>query len=256
MRNFLWLLLLAFAFSSCNINKDILFKAPADYDYATVPDTIDAAYKISPNDIVDFQFFVSKGYILTEGNINSKEGANLALRDKNQRLHYIVDRDGTVKFPILGRVHISGLTIREAENKLEELYSKYYNEPFVMLEINNNRIIVSPGGGGDAKVIPLTNQNTTLMEALALAGGVNDRGDASQIKLIRRTEDGQGHEVYKIDLSTIEGLAQADIVVQANDIIYVRPLPMLARETVREIAPYISLLSSIVLVISVLNLQK
>ena len=61
------------------------------------------------------------------------------------------------------------------------------------------RVIVFPGNGSDAKVIPLTNNNTTLTEAIAMAGGITDRGRANHIKVMRRV--GSERKVYKIDLS-------------------------------------------------------
>src|SRR5690606_25681820 len=113
-----------------------------------------------------------------------------------------------------------------------------------------NRVIVSPGSGGTAQVITLTNANTTLLEALALAGGVSDRGVASKIKLIRENKESGGRDVYLVDLSTIDGLAQADLIVQPNDIIYVEPLPLIASELVREISPIITLITTTALIIT------
>jgi polysaccharide export outer membrane protein len=63
-------------------------------------------------------------------------------------------------------------------------------------------------------------------------------------------------DVYLIDLSTIEGLKYADLIVQANDIIYVEPVPEIGRELVKDIAPIVSLLSSVWLIyITFQNLQ-
>jgi polysaccharide export outer membrane protein len=168
---------------------------------------------------------------------------------------YLIDSDGTAKLPVIGRVHLAGLTLREAEKKLEELYLHYYNEPFVIMTVQNNRVIVSPGGGGTAQVINLINNNTTLLEALAMVGGVADRGNASKVKLIRYDKQLMKRAVYEMDLSTIEGLAYADIIIQPNDIIYVEPLPLIAREIVTEIAPVVTLLTTTLLLITILTVN-
>ncbi len=61
--------------------------------------------------------------------------------------------------------------------------------------------------------------------------------------------------VYEMDLSTIEGLAYADIIIQPNDIIYVEPLPLIAREIVTEIAPVVTLLTTTLLLITILTVN-
>ena len=92
----------------------------------------------------------------------------------------------------------------------------------------------------------------TLLEAIALAGGVTERGRASRIKLIRKDEEGK-RQVYMIDLSIIEGLEYTDILVQANDYIYVEPVPEIGRELLKEVTPIVSLISSAAIVISVIS---
>ena len=169
-------------------------------------------------------------------------------------MQYLIDRDGTVKLPVIGRVKLEGMTIREAESYVEELYTQYYNEPYVILNVQNNRAIVSPGAGGRAQVITLQNNNTTLMEALAMVGGIDERGNASKVKLIRQNEKTKEREIYKLDLSKVEGMHRADIIIQPNDIIYVEPLPLIAREIVREINPVITLISTSILLLAILNL--
>ena len=99
-------------------------------------------------------------------------------------------------------------------------------------------------------MITLENTNTTLLEALALAGGIED-GKARKIKLIRG--DFKNPKVYLIDLSTIEGMTNGDIIIQANDIIYVEPVLHPARTILAELTPIVSLLTSFLLIWSLLN---
>ncbi len=254
MRNVLLWLSMAILLGSCTVNKDVLFKTPTDYVYDDLPDSLGTETRIAPNNILTLNFFTGDGHVLIESGIGSSRltggGDGNSNNINRNRIDYLVDKDGTAKLPVLGRVKLEGLTIKEAETKLEEMYSVYYNDPFVTLDVNNNRVIVSPGSGGTAQVIRLTNANTTLLEALALAGGVSDRGQAAEIKLIRENKVTGGRDVYKIDLSTIDGLAQADMIVQPNDIIYVDPLPLIASEIVKEIAPIITLITTTVLIIT------
>jgi polysaccharide export outer membrane protein len=260
MRSVLLLLAISLFLGSCTVNKDLLFKTPTDYVYDEVPDSTVAEVVISPNNLLNFNFFTGDGHMLVEQAIGNGilsggvQGNQNMMLQRNQ-IQYLVNDDGTVKLPVIGRVNLDGYTLREAETKLEELYSEFYNDPFVILQVQNNRVIVSPGAGGTAQVITLINANTTLMEALAMAGGVNERGNSSKIKLLRENRKTGEREVYLIDLSTIEGLKAADMIVQANDIIYVEPLPLIARELVQEITPVITLITTAALLIALINAQ-
>jgi len=148
-------------------------------------------------------------------------------------------------------VPVSGLTIPQFEDTLQKLFSKEYQEPFVQVKITNQRVVVFPGNGSDAMVILLTNSNTTLMEAIAAAGGITERGKANTIKLMRK-ENGV-RKIYDIDLSTLDSLKYVDMVVQASDYIYIEPNPELTREVVKEIAPIVSILSSAILIFSIFS---
>jgi polysaccharide export outer membrane protein len=89
------------------------------------------------------------------------------------------------------------------------------------------------------------------LEALALAGGIGDNGKAKKIKLVRGNP--KDPEIYLIDLSTIEGMKQADFIVRANDVIYVEPRKSVAREFTADFAPLISLISSTITLFIVLD---
>jgi polysaccharide export outer membrane protein len=117
------------------------------------------------------------------------------------------------------------------------------------MSVSNKRVIVFPGSAGDAKVIPLLNNNTTLIEALALAGGIADDGKAKMVKLIRETPN-KKHDVFLIDLSKIEGIKQGSMVLQANDIIYVEPRKKYASRLIQEAAPIVSILTSIFILLT------
>ena len=95
---------------------------------------------------------------------------------------------------------------------------------------------------GAAKVIPLVNSNTTLIEALALAGGIYEDGKAKQVKLIRNNRG--KHDVFLMDLSTIQGIKDASTILEANDIIYVEPRHRYSSKFLQEATPILSLITS------------
>ena len=135
-------------------------------------------------------------------------------------------QDGTTNLPVIGIIVVAGKTIVELEEEIRILLSENYINPFVQIRVTNQRVIIFPGKG-DAQVVGISNANTSLLEAIALAGGIRDEGRANSIKLMRKTDKGK-REIYKIDLSTIDGLKNAQMIVQSNDYIYVDFKPRFA----------------------------
>ena len=240
MRKLLYLLLLISMYGCNLINPSIMLKTGKDFKYDLFKDTvISEEYKISPNDIIEFRIFANDGFKLIDLTTAS---ANQVV---STNLNYLVEYDGNIKLPILGRINIGNLTIRQAERMLEERYSNDYKKPFVLLKVTNRRVIIFPGLPGSAKVITLSN-NTTLIEALALAGGISENGKARKLKLIRGNPEHP--KIYLIDLSTIDGIKQGEMVLQSNDIIYVEPKLNIASGIIKEITPFVSILTTLLLV--------
>jgi polysaccharide export outer membrane protein len=235
------------ALASCNINRNLMFKTDHDYVFDVPADSAKIAeYRISPNDILSMRLFANKAAKLldiTAGTREAQQFVNLP------NINFFVEPDGTVELPELGFIYLQGYTIREAEAHLESLYSSLYRDPFVLLRVTNNRVLVFPGSGGEAEVVILENNNVTLLEALALAGGIAQRGDARKVKLIRQVGDRK--EIYQMNLATIEGVQAASIIVQANDVIYVDPIPQLPAEVLQDVAPVITLITSLALIYAI-----
>lgn len=236
----------------CTINRDIMFRTPVGYAFDTIPDTMGMSFKIQPNDYIQFRLFANDGFKMIDMVSSGAGGRDNTLNLNRINFNYLIEADGMVKLPLLGRVRLGGMTPREAEIFMEERYTEFYNRPFVQLQITNRRVVVFPGGGGDAQIVPLENNNTTLLEVLALARGVAPRGNAHRVKLFRKGPAGQ-RLVYEFDMSDIEGLHHADIVMLADDILYIEPNPELVRELLQDLTPVITLLTSIVLVIGVVR---
>lgn len=252
LKVFCVVLVAVLALSSCGINSNIMFKVPkSDVVYGdSIPMTPKDDYRISVDDKIVFQLYTNDGEVILQNNAGVQNAGQVSA----QPIEYLVKRDGTVELPKIGNVKVEGLSVVESEDLLEGLYALEYKNPFVQMKITNQRVVVFPGNGSDAKVILLENNNTTLMEALAQAGGITERGKANTVKLMRRVDGTR--KVYVLDLSVIEGLKYVDMIVQANDYIYVEPNPEIAKEVVKEIAPIVSIISSALVILTVINNLK
>ena len=245
MRKFLLLIpVLLLAFSSCKIMRpNLMLQTKKDYNYDKISDSLSKLdYRITPNDILQYRVETNDGFKL----IDLASQLNTYYRID---LEVLVESDGAVKLPLVGYVRLEGLTIREAEKLLEEKYSEFYVKPWVRIKVINKRVIVFPGNNGVAKVLPLSNNNTTVLEALALSGGITEDGKAYKVKLIRNYRTAKP-QVFLMDLSKIEGLSAGNTIVLANDIIYVEPRYRLARTLVTELTPIVTLISTTVLLYS------
>jgi polysaccharide biosynthesis/export protein len=190
-----------------------MFKTKKNYpfdDFSKLE--VSKEYKIGLNDVLEIQISSNKGASIIEG----AEGGGSS---NGKSINTFVEFDGSIKLPILGRVPVKELTIRNAELLIEERLKQFYVDPYVIIKITNKRVIIFPGEGGNARVLTLLNNNTNLLEALAASGGISANGKANRIKIIRG--DLKNPQVFLIDLSTIEGMKKAEMTLQGNDIIYI-----------------------------------
>jgi protein involved in polysaccharide export with SLBB domain len=226
----------------------------------------DRNYRIQPNDFLDVRVYTNKGERIIDPNgelqFGSPAGTTPSLIPRgatggratvsrtggtSSGLELLVQADGTVDMPIVGRVQLSKLSLRQADSTLQVLYSTYYRDPFVQTRVTNNRVIILGASGG--LVLPLANDNMNLIEVLALAGGIDGSnngsastyrygGKTSNIRIIRG--DLKNPQIEQIDLSTISGMRRANLQMEPNDIVYIEPVRRRFLEGLTDAGPVLS----------------
>lgn len=241
----LFLILIAVFSGSCRLmNPSELIKTDKDYTYTTLMDSLPSAYRIRPGDRFELLIFSNNGYKLIDPIIYTNTGGGTRIQDLT--IEYDVNAEGNANLPMIGQVNLFGLTEREAELLLAEKYKAHYINPYTQLRVINRRVIVYRGNE-NARVVMMENQNMTVMEAIAAAGGMTDLTKSYQIKLVRNAGT-VGQTISLIDLSTPEGFQEAGKLVKADDIIYLEP--SLNAGFWRELAPIFTAVSTVVLVVS------
>lgn len=243
-------------FTSCSVfNPSVMIRTRKDYPFDTFVKGNDSTYRIGPNDVIDVRILTNDG----EGLINltskvEQQGGSGTGGGKSEfgGIPIQVEYDGSAKLPIIGRHMMAGKTRREAEDYLETEYAKFYDDPFVTIHISNRQVIVFPGTGNNAQVVRFKRDNMNLLEALAEVGGIANTGKARRIKLIRG--DLKNPQVYLINLSTLKGMKEADLVLQSGDIIYVEPYEDPAVIFNRSVLPYFAALGSVASVVTAVAL--
>ena len=242
--------LICLILGSCKAYKqDILFQLDENFtkeDLSRATDQAESNYTLNPNDVLLLDVFTNKGERLIDPNFELTQG-NIGNQARQQRdlFKYIVQADGTAQFPVVGQFNVAGMTLNEAELKIAEAFGTIYKDPFVKLRIDNRRVIVLGAPGG--QVVPLATENISIVEVLALAGGVNLGAKAQDIKLIR------GEAVYEIDLSTISGLKETSLNVEPGDVIYVEPFRRPWRQSLTDVSPVLNLTSTLLALILVIQ---
>ena len=210
-------------------------------------------YIIQPNDFLELQVYTNDGELLIDPNreiMREIGGGGVNQNVQNmQRPQYLVQSNGVVELPLVGEIEIAGYTLKEATDLLKQQYNEFYEDTYVLLKYINKRVIILGSTGG--QVIPLFNENTNLIEVLALAGGVSTNSRTDIIRLIRGDLDDP--EVRVIDLSTIEGMRQASLKILPGDIVYVQPVQRITSEVLRDISPIFSLITSTLTLILLVN---
>ncbi len=208
-----------------------MFKIDEDQDLSYLSSEVIVAeknYVIQPNDLLEIKVYTNKGEQIIDPNYELQQQAQN--RREQERPKMLVLEDGTVKFPMIGVVSLGGMQINKAETYLEEKYSEFYKDAFVKLTYLNKRVIVLGAPGG--KVIPLENENTSVVEVVALAGGIDINAKAHNLRLIRG--DLHQPQVFLIDLSTVAGMRSSMMDALPGDIIYIEPTRKIVTEGAKD----------------------
>ena len=246
-----------FGLTSCStLNQNNMFKTEGEVISDTILNAISNAemnYIIKKNDYIDISVFTNKGERLVDPNQEMVKqlgaGSGTISTLGSDKIKFLVETNGEVKLPLIGYLQVQGFTLRKLDSLLQTKYSEFYTEAFVVTKVLNKRVFVLGNAGSKsdliARVIPLENENMTLIEVLTLAGGLDQLAKSNKIRLIRG--DLKKPNVYLIDLSTIEGVRKSHLSIQPNDIIYVERQRRVVSQFITEIFPVISIINTILL---------
>lgn len=141
------------------------------------------------------------------------------------RFHsYLVDNDGNIDFPILGKVHVGGNTIEKNNAFIREQIMHYLNldtDCIVNTYIENFEVTVM-GEVTVPNTFTLSRPKITVLEALAMAGDMTIYGKRDNVKILRELPDGT-FEMHELDLRDANILNSPYYYLQQRDIVYVEP---------------------------------
>ena len=139
-------------------------------------------------------------------------------------LQYLVDNDGNIQFPIVGSLHVAGLTKNECQDLIKSKVKPYLAEsenPVVTVSMSSYRVTVA-GEVTRPSVVPVSTEKMSVLEALAQAGDLTIYGRRDNVLLIRENANGQ-KEAHRLNLNDANIINSPYYYVQQNDYIYVEP---------------------------------
>ncbi|WP_420458906.1 polysaccharide biosynthesis/export family protein [Neolewinella sp.] len=134
---------------------------------------------------------------------------------------YLVDEDGFIDIPLLGRIEAAGQTVESLQFLIRGRLEKYLVDPVVNVRYLNFKVtvigeVVQPG------VIPLPNSRVTVLEAIGLAGDLTDYADRTSVLVVREQD---GRRSYKrLNFQNDEVFSSDFYYLKQNDVIYVEPI--------------------------------
>lgn len=242
-------LIVTLLFSGCSMKEYRLFQddnlsgEPTKVSEKEYHDEMVFENIIAPNDRVAIRVYnqAATGSGQMTSMVSSRGDASTA-GGQDESLGLLVTHKGTVRLPLVGTQKIAGMTEDQAANFLIKQYQKYLRNPYVTVEIMNQRIFML----GEVKkpgVVSVTNGTMNLLEAVARSNDLTDYADRTNIKIIRG--DLRDPEVRVIDLTHMSSIRLTSLYLKPNDIVYVQPRSMKGYNMAfNEIAPPFQLLSA------------
>ena len=145
-------------------------------------------------------------------------GGGYSTNPEQATLSYLVDSEGNIDFPILGRIHVEGMTRNQLVNYLRDEIGKDVKDPVVYVSFKNYKITVL-GEVRNPGTYTMDSEKINILQALGKAGDLNLTAQREGILLIREVDGRQKH--YTIDLKSSELLQSPYFYLQQNDVIYV-----------------------------------
>jgi polysaccharide export outer membrane protein len=259
---FIQLAITALILSSCVTNKKYVYLQKDDVNVKNLPkDTLvrsyslnNFEYRVQPEDNISVRF---ESLTPEEFDIFNRD---LQQQNQSQNLNQgnailigeLVDPNGEIGYPVIGKVKVAGLTVYEIQNKLQMIAAQYLKSPVVKVRLINFRFTIL----GEAKregTIVLGNNRVNYIEAIGLAGGLTDLADKRNLKLIRQI-DGKA-EVRYLNLLDENFINSPEYYVYQNDILIVPALRQRPYQAYfgKNLSLIISSLSLLLITITLIN---
>lgn len=221
------LLLILVIFASCRSNKDLTYlRDIAGQQKLQGPSQPFPAYKIKPKDNL-YVSIVSSNPVLNQIYNPAQSGSTGAISNQmyeglaSQYIHgYQVEKEGNVTLPLIGKINVLGLTIGEAEARIQSRAGEYFKEVTAKVRLLNYKITVM-GEINMPGVYYNYNYEITVLDAISRAGGITNYANLEEVTVLRPSPEGS--RTYLLNLNSTEALLSDGYFLQPNDVVLIQP---------------------------------
>lgn len=255
------LLIVVVSMSGCVQYEELLyFRKNVEYARPQFPDdTIQnlVALTIQKNDVLSitvstFDQELSAPFNMVNTQMAANAGANGTI---SPFVSFIVDENGQIDYPVLGKLDILGLTITEAENMIIDKLQTYLKDPVVNMRLISFRIsvlgeVTRPG------TFIVNNDRITVLEALGMSGDLTPYANRANVLVVR--EQNGIRQFGELDLQSSDIFKSDFYYLKQGDVVYVEPTKdkeASIRDQFSEYLPWVtSSLSAITTIIAIINI--
>jgi polysaccharide export outer membrane protein len=229
--------ILLFFFSSCTSTKNTNYFQEITKD-TTITNLVSK----------DFEPRIQKGDLLSI-TVASLSPENTLIYNAPQNIQgtatgYLVDENGNINFFKLDTLHVEGMTRKELKETLQKDLTPYLAQTVVAVGFLNRHVTMI---GALSQVLPMPNDNMTILDAISSAGGIGDNARKDDIVVIREKDNSK--EFKKLDLTDESIFHSPYFYLQPNDIIYIKPVKKKTDNTARIISYVTAGISFVFLII-------
>ncbi len=206
---------------SCGPSRNLAYFSDLEQQ-AAFSDTLQREAKIQPDDLlgITISSLNPESNALFNRGVLTPTGTNLNPAASTPNEGYLVDENGFIDFPIIGKLKLGGLTKAEAKNKIIFELKDYLKDPIVNVRFLNFKVTVI-GEVNKPSTFTIPNDKINILEALGLAGDMTAFGRRENVLIIRE-KDGVRNTV-RVNLNSKDLLSSPYFNLQQNDIVYVEP---------------------------------
>ena len=223
IRSLVLLLLSSIFFASCSKRNLVYFQDLPNSTQYKSNTLLNVQPKLQAGDILSIRV----NSLNVESNAIFNAGSSATTVNNTEINGYLIDSDGLINFPMVGRVKLAGLTTQEARDRMTKEVGRFVKDPIVNLRVANFKVTVI-GEVSRPASFTVVNEKINLLEALGMAGDMTVFGKRENVLVIRE-KDGQ-RTMARVNLNTKDVMNSPYFYLQQNDVVYVEPVPARAAQ--------------------------
>lgn len=232
--------LLALTLVSCVSHKQLVnFNEGPAFPMGAQPIPVVSDIRIQPDDLLEIGVYAENPVAVSPFTL---QGVGARTKEENNVTgnNYLVDQQGDIEFPILGKMHLAGLTIEQARDSFKLKIGRYITNPIVNVRWLNFKFTVL-GEVSRPATYTLPERSVTVLEAIGLAGDLTNYGNRDNILIIRE-QDGK-REFGHINLRDRSVFSSPYFYLKQNDVLYVEPVKQktsIVSDQAAKVLPWVS----------------